>query len=142
MANSKKIIIFLIVTALAVGGFFLLRTFVGVKTKVVLPPATEDSAYANIDKVKQQEFYDTLKKSYSSDQDMDGLPDSEEPNYQTSATSSDSDNDGLSDWQEISIYGTSPIKTDDDGDGYADGYEVRRGFNPKGEGKLPETKKP
>ncbi len=139
---SKKIIISLIVIALAVGGFFLLRTFVGVKTGVISPSAVDDSAYANIDKVKQQEFYDALKKSYSSDQDMDGLSDNEELKYQTSATSSDSDDDGLSDWQEVNIYGTSPIKTDDDGDGHADGYEVRRGFNPKGEGKLLEIKKP
>lgn len=141
MANSKKILILIAVAALALGAFLLLRNLLGIKTNTSLPSAADNSANPNIDKVKQQEFYDTLKKSYSSDQDMDGILDSEELKYQTSATSSDSDNDGLSDWQEVNIYGTSPIKTDDDGDGYADGYEVRRGFNPKGEGKLLEVKK-
>lgn len=142
MVNSKKIIIFLVVAALVAVAALLFRRFIVVKTNMPAPQGAGNISNVNIDQARQQEFYDTLKKSYASDQDMDGLADSEEVRYKTSATSSDTDNDGLSDWQEAYIYGTSPIKTDDDGDGYADGYEVRRGFNPKGEGKLLEAKKP
>ena len=44
---------------------------------------------------------------------------------------------GILDKDEIMIYHTSPLKVDTDGDGFGDGYEVQRGFNPNGRGKLP-----
>ena len=89
-----------------------------------------------VDQVRQQEFKDALQKLSASDQDLDGIPDSEEAKYKTSVTSSDTDEDGLTDWQEIFIYKTNPLKADTDGDGKTDGYEVRRGLNPKGAGKV------
>jgi len=48
----------------------------------------------------------------------------------------DRDNDGLTDRAEF-FYGTDSWNPDTDGDGMSDGEEVRQGFNPKGEGKLP-----
>lgn len=80
--------------------------------------------------VKEQEFNSALKKLSATDQDLDGIPDSEEAKYQTSATSSDTDGDGLIDGQEVFTFKTNPLKADTDGDGKADGYEVRRGLNP------------
>jgi hypothetical protein len=70
------------------------------------------------------------------DQDLDGLSDSEEAKYGTSPTSADTDNDGLLDKDEITIFHTDPLKADTDGDGHPDGLEVRNGYNPNGEGKL------
>ena len=70
------------------------------------------------------------------DKDFDGILDSEEVKYGTSSTSSDTDSDGILDRDEINIYKTNPLKADTDGDGYNDGYEVRRGYNPKGAGTL------
>lgn len=89
-----------------------------------------------VDQVRQQEFKDALQKLSASDQDLDGISDSEEAKYQTSVTSSDTDEDGLTDWQEIFIYKTNPLKADTDGDSKADGYEVRRGLNPNGAGRV------
>lgn len=48
----------------------------------------------------------------------------------------DSDQDGLFDGME-SIYGTDMFNPDTDNDGYKDGEEVKKGFNPKGDGPLP-----
>ncbi len=45
----------------------------------------------------------------------------------------DSDGDGLDDKLEKAL-GTDPTKADTDGDGYSDGDEVKRGYNPLGEG--------
>jgi len=47
----------------------------------------------------------------------------------------DSDQDGLSDEEEI-FYGTDKNNPDSDGDGYLDGDEVKKSYNPLGEGKL------
>jgi len=48
----------------------------------------------------------------------------------------DSDNDGLTDQAEF-FYETNPYNPDTDGDGINDGDEVKKGLNPKGEGRLP-----
>ncbi|MCK5416422.1 hypothetical protein KAI92_03275 [Candidatus Parcubacteria bacterium] len=51
----------------------------------------------------------------------------------------DFDNDGLTDGEE-NIYGTDASNPDTDGDGYLDGDEIKKGYNPNGEGKLDITK--
>lgn len=43
---------------------------------------------------------------------------------------SDDDNDGLSDSDELNVYGTDPLNPDSDGDGYSDGFEVSIGSDP------------
>jgi hypothetical protein len=48
----------------------------------------------------------------------------------------DADHDGLA-WEDEIELGTDPNNPDTDGDGYVDGEEVRGGFNPLGEGRLP-----
>lgn len=48
----------------------------------------------------------------------------------------DEDGDGLYDSLE-QFYGTTVGKIDTDGDGYSDGEEVKNGYNPAGEGRLP-----
>lgn len=121
MSTSKKITILLVIIALA---------GVGVLYKFVIKKSVAPQSGVTADQARQQEFNSALKKLSASDQDLDGIPDSEEAKYQTSATSSDTDGDGLTDWQEIFIYKTNPLKADTDGDGKADGYEARRGLNP------------
>ena len=52
--------------------------------------------------------------------------------------STDDDNDGLTNSEE-SYYGTDPKNPDTDGDGYNDGAEVKAGYDPNGPGKLETT---
>lgn len=59
------------------------------------------------------------------------------PAPQRITPTTDSDSDGLTDIDELKKIGTSPKKQDTDGDGYEDGDEVKNGYNPCGEGKLP-----
>ena len=131
MGINKKIIILLVVLALAgagVLGYKALRQLAG-KKSVALPAATTEQ------QVRQQEFDEVLKKTSALDQDLDGIPDSEEAKYKTSATSTDTDEDGLTDWQEIFNFKTDPLKADTDADSFTDGYEVRRGTDPAVKGK-------
>ena len=125
MSTGKKIIILIVTLALAGVGIFAYRAALK-KTAVPATPATS---------VREQEFNDALKKLSATDQDLDGLPDSEEAKYGTSVTSSDTDEDGLTDSQEVLTFKTNPLVADTDGDGKADGYEVRRGTNPLVKGK-------
>lgn len=138
MENKKKIIILLIIIVLGALGFFIYKKN---QSKVnnsieLIPVGSDNSASTPVDKVKQAEFEEAIKKVASSDQDLDGMPDNEEIKYKTDPASSDTDGDGLTDWQEVSIYLTDPLKADTDGDIFNDGYEVRHGFSPKGPGKL------
>lgn len=135
MAASKKIIILLVIAALIGAGFLAYRARLRPPRRTAPGQATTSNSGVNL--IKQQEFYDALKKSAALDQDLDGISDSEETKYQTSPTSSDTDSDGLTDRNEIFIYKTNPLKADTDGDSFSDGYEVRRGLNPNGAGKMP-----
>ena len=76
--------------------------------------------------------------SFDRDKDRDGLLDAEETTLGTSSESFDSDNDGLSDRSEIQFWKTSPNNSDSDGDGFSDGFEVLNGYNPAGEGTIPQ----
>lgn len=75
---------------------------------------------------------------FEHDIDRDGLPDEVEAVHGTSNASSDTDGDGLSDKVEVEVWGTDPTDIDSDGDGYADALEIISGFDPNGDGKLPE----
>ena len=125
MSSTKKITILLIILTLAGVGVFTYRF--ATKKSAALP--------GRVISVKEQEFNSALQKLSATDQDLDGLPDSEEAKYGTSATSSDTDEDGLTDSQEVFNFKTNPLVADTDGDGKADGYEVRRGTNPLVKGK-------
>ncbi len=74
---------------------------------------------------------------FNPDTDGDGLKDGEEiVKYHSDPGSIDTDLDGLNDYDEIFTYGTNIDNTDTDNDGYSDGEEVKKGYNPNGEGKL------
>lgn len=117
--------------ALAGAGIFAYKTFRQSADKKSAAPLSG----SGVNQVKQQEFNDAIKKASASDQDLDGISDSEEAKYKTSVISSDTDEDGLTDWQEIFNFKTNPLKADTDSDGQADGYEVRRGMDPLVKGK-------
>ena len=128
MSVSKKITILLVILALVGMGIFAYRKFyLSKQAENKIVPAPIDTS---VDQVKQKEFNDAIKKISVSDQDLDGVSDSDEAKYKTSPTSSDTDEDGLTDYQEIFNFKTDPLKADTDSDGLADGYEVRRGTNP------------
>lgn len=59
----------------------------------------------------------------SVDTDKDGIPDSKESQYGTSANKADTDGDGLIDGLEVLFYSTNPRVSDSDGDGYRDGVD-------------------
>ena len=128
MSASKKITILLVILALVGMGIFAYRKFyLSKQAENKIVPAPIDTS---VDQVKQKEFNDAIKKISASDQDLDGVSDSDEAKYKTNPTSSDTDEDGLTDYQEIFNFKTDPLKADTDSDGLADGYEVRRGTNP------------
>ncbi|MFA6428267.1 MAG: hypothetical protein WCW02_01865 [Candidatus Buchananbacteria bacterium] len=70
------------------------------------------------------------------DTDRDGLSDEEEAILGTDLTKIDTDGDGLTDYEEVKIYKTNPLNPDTDGDSFSDGAEVKKGYDPKGPGKL------
>lgn len=57
------------------------------------------------------------------------------PRGDSSAFRYDFDHDGLSDALEM-FYGTDPANPDSDNDTFLDGDEIKRGYNPRGVGKL------
>ena len=81
-------------------------------------------------------FRAQVEVAQKTDQDLDGLSDSEEGTYGTNLAVADTDEDGLLDKDEITIFHTDPLKKDSDGDGHTDGAEVRNGYNPSGSGVL------
>ncbi len=136
METRKKIIILLIILILGGAGIFIYKKN---KNQTNISPGSsvfETTTAPVIDQAKKQEFEGAIEKISSSDQDFDGIPDSEEAKYKTDPASADTDGDGLTDWQEASIFLTDPLKADTDADTFTDGYEVRHGFSPKGPGKL------
>lgn len=136
MGKDKKIIILIVIIILAVVGFFVYKNLKN-KQNGNGPVVTDAvSSTPALDMVKEKEFKEAVKTISASDQDFDGIADTDEQAYKTDPTNSDTDGDGLTDWQEINIYKTDPLKNDSDGDTFMDGYEVRRGFNPKGSGKI------
>ena len=65
-----------------------------------------------------------------SDNDKDGLTNSEELALGTNPNSADTDGDGLSDYDEINKHNTDPLKADSDGDTLNDGDEITLGLDP------------
>ena len=77
-----------------------------------------------------------VPEKFKHDKDRDGILDVEEEILGTSDWEFDTDWDGIPDKIEVEIWGTDPTKADTDGDGFSDGYEISKGFNPKGDGEL------
>jgi len=69
---------------------------------------------------------DSICNIIDDDDDNDGLPDTDEPNYNTSPLDWDTDGDGLSDGDEILLFSTNPLLPDsnNDGDGEPDWYDA------------------
>ena len=65
-----------------------------------------------------------------SDNDKDGLTNSEELALGTDPNSADTDGDGLSDYDEINKHNTDPLKADSDEDTLNDGDEITIGLDP------------
>ena len=59
-----------------------------------------------------------------SDEDGDGLPDSDEIANGTDPSNPDSDGDGLNDGDEVNTLGTDPTNNDTDGDQIPDDLEI------------------
>ncbi len=73
---------------------------------------------------------DSLGNACDTDDDNDGLSDSQEATFGTNALQPDTDGDGLTDGAEVNTHGTNPLLVDTDGDGLSDGAEITYGTNP------------
>lgn len=71
--------------------------------------------------------------------ELSSIPAIPEAVKQAASGNIDSDGDGLSDYDEINKYFTDPKNPDTDGDGFTDGAEIKNGYNPCGQGKLPSA---
>jgi len=121
--NGKKIILTVIIVVVIL--IILLLAYKFIKKA----PEQEDQSNEN--------FYPVvLEDPVPGDKDRDGIPDIEEEKLGTSQEEFDTDGDGLTDLEEIEKWKTDPLDPDTDDDGFFDGYEVLKGFNPAGEGKL------
>ncbi len=120
--NRKKIILPLVIIIVIIVAVFLVYRFIKNSIK-------QDQSNEN--------FYPVvLEDPVPGDRDRDGIPDIEEEKLGTSKFEFDTDGDGLTDLEEIEKWKTDPLNSDTDDDGFFDGYEVLKGFNPAGEGKL------
>lgn len=130
MVWIKKIIGICAVLGIIVGTFFGVRFLQNKYSRNTDNRGSDEQA------LRESEFKNALQTVALTDKDFDGLTDEEEKKNNTNPEDSDSDGDGLGDKEEISVYKTDPLDKDTDKDGYTDGYEVRRGFNPLGSGRL------
>ena len=64
------------------------------------------------------------------DDDNDGLSDTEEQSLGTNPLIADTDGDNLSDGIEVNTLGTNPLSVDTDNDGFDDDVEINIGSNP------------
>ena len=132
----KKFIIITAILSVVAAGFLLylkLKPSGGDKITPLKSQYSQDELEAQASSKKMAEELGVIA---AADKDLDGISDADEVKYKTSPTSSDTDDDGLLDKDEIFLYKTDPNNPDTDKDGFKDGYEVRRGFNPAGSGKL------
>ncbi len=135
-SHKKRNIIFVLVGVIIIIGIvFVVRSLMK-KTQEKLPQAQEQTETQATQEPAVQEARGKLIEPPENDKDRDGILDEEEKKYGTSDFEIDTDGDALSDKMEIEFWKTDPTKTDSDGDGYNDGYEVFRGYNPAGPGKL------
>ncbi len=128
---SKKFFIAIVCLLIGVGVFIVIWRIN--KTSSVTAPVQSTENIVNslkVIKVEDDAFVKKADALSKTDQDLDGLSDTEEKQLGTNPGLVDTDNDGLLDKDEVQIYKTNPVKKDSDGDGYLDGYEVKRGFSP------------
>ncbi|MEW6407356.1 MAG: binary toxin-like calcium binding domain-containing protein [Patescibacteria group bacterium] len=132
----KKSLIFIILVLLVVFGVVLtINRFLLSKKET----ATQTPSPISPPSKTTQQIIDE-----STDSDGDGMPDIWENEHKLDPrdpkdTDFDPDLDKLKNSEEYK-YQTDPQNSDTDGDGYKDGDEVKNGYNPKGQGKLEETK--
>ena len=127
--TKGKIFVMILIGLLIFGGVFYYRYYFEASRNFQesLNTTTSKSIQdAEADKL----FKEAVQTAAVLDQDLDGLPDSEEKKLGTDPKLIDTDSDGLSDKDEVQIYKTNPLKADTDGDGFNDGYEVRHHMNP------------
>ncbi len=133
----KKIIIFVLAAGFGAGIFFGAKFLLNKKQpttvdKVITTSSIETAAAES----NSKGLVGKIKEMAVADADLDGLTNEEEKKFGTNPNMADTDKDGLLDKVELELYKTNPLKADTDGDKFNDGYEVRRGFNPNGPGKL------
>lgn len=138
MFMFKKIFAIILIAVLIGGGFYLVKKY------WVIDKGTEEKRIEAEQKAREAaemkkavaDWNEAIKNVTATDKDMDGLSDEEEKKLGTKTDNADSDFDGLFDSAEVNQYKTDPKNPDTDKDGFKDGYEVRRGYNPNGAGKL------
>lgn len=135
----KKIFAIILIAVLIGGGFYLVKKYWAPKNEAQKAAEAEAEKKAEESAVRQEaqtQWSAKIEEAVKTDKDLDGLTDDEEAKLGTNPNSVDTDADGLMDKTEVETYKTDPKNPDTDKDGFKDGYEVRRGYNPNGAGKL------
>lgn len=101
-----------------------------------LPDAWEQEVFGNLSKnassdddgdgIKNSDEFAAVTDPSKADTDGDGLNDGVEKTKGTNPLVKDSDGDGLSDGDEVNTYKSDPLVADSDADGLSDGLEVTR----------------
>lgn len=121
------VIILIVIFAVVAGVIWFLKT----KNQ-----QTENTGSTLATEEKKQEAVPLELSQFAGDQDRDGIADEKEKALGLSDRDFDTDGDGISDKDEIEKWKTDPTKPDTDSDGYWDGFEIIKGYNPLGAGKL------
>lgn len=145
-AKLLVLIIAGVLVILGVGGWLLFRGYF-LKSQQAKPAAEED---VKIEETTSEVFPEpeatgevpVEETAAPADMDGDGLTDDEELMVGTDPSLADTDGDQLSDKDEVKVYKTDPLNPDTDGDTFLDGEEVKKGYDPKGKGKLFEVPAP
>jgi hypothetical protein len=134
MFNKKSIIIVLVIIVIAIIGFiFIIQNKNWINAKKTQQLNSQNNITTP---TKSNNLNAAIEETKKTDKDMDGLSDEQEKKLGTRVDVADTDGDGLMDSDEVNTYKTDPNKSDTDGDSFPDGYEVKRGYNPLGSGKL------
>lgn len=127
--SNKKKVLFLVLGVIVLVSVIFLVVFLVRKNHTANPTPVSPQTTAT---TTPQPIVDR----FPSDADRDGIDDKQEKELGISNKDFDTDGDGLSDADEINVWHSDPKKKDTDGDTFSDGYEVIKGYDPNGAGKL------
>lgn len=127
-----KKILFILIALIVVGGGVWWFWF---RSTPPISPVEQNPNQRTSSSTVQKEV-EPIVDEFPNDKDRDGLDDQKEKELGLSNREFDTDGDGISDKDELERTKTNPLDKDTDKDGFSDGFEILKGYNPNGPGKL------